>query len=101
MTPTVTGGGSRGSSRLTPDGAHTLRSQNLLHRPSFRELVDQFVHIADVSHEGVFDVFNAVSANDAGDFGGVGAHVRRLRKKRLEVDLRGNLFLQPTRVIAR
>lgn len=60
-----------------------LLPQYLLHRPSLGQFVNQFVEVPDFLHEGIFDGFHAVAANDAGDFGSIWVEQGCLREEGL------------------
>lgn len=46
----------------------TLSStQDLLHRFSFGEFINQLVHVADLAHERLFDLFNSYTADNTRD----------------------------------
>ena len=55
--------------------------QNLLHLFSFCQLIDQLVHVANFSHQRIFDFFYANAAHDAFDKRAIGMNAWCLSKK--------------------
>ena len=62
-------------------------SQDLVHRFSLGQLVDQLVQVADFPHQGFLDLLDPDAANDALDQGSQGIDTRRLRKEGFKVRL--------------
>jgi hypothetical protein len=94
---------------VTPDGslAHGWHRrdaslpQDLLHRLSLRQLVDELVEVADLSHQRVFNVFHAHAAHNALDQRAVRMDPGRLGEEGLEVALPFDLPPQPRPVVTR
>ena len=80
--------------------SHDLLPQDLLHRLTLGEFVDEFVHVADLLHQGVLDVLDADAADDAFDQGSLGIHGGGVGEEGLEVDLVLDLLLEAGGVIA-
>jgi hypothetical protein len=76
-------------------------AQNLLHRLSFSEFIDELVQVADFFHQRVLDFFDANTTHDALDQRAIGMKSRRLGKEGLEIVLPGQLSLQSRLAIAR
>ena len=53
-------------------GLSSLLSQYLFHGSTFGQFIDQFVKIADLAHQRIFDLFNPHSADDSPDQRAVG-----------------------------
>src|SRR5262249_4041058 len=91
--PGVGGGSTRRTSRteaaaIRPRaqvGAEESLAQDLFHGPALGQLVDQLVHVADLPHQRVLDLFDANAADDPGDLAGVGIERWGLAEERLEV----------------
>jgi hypothetical protein len=63
------------------------RPQYLLHLLPSRQLVDQFVEVADLAHDRVFDLLDADAADQALDQRPVGVGARGLCDEALDVGL--------------
>ena len=77
-----------------------LLPQNLFHRFSFGEFIDQFVQIADLLHQRVFDFLHANAAHDAFDQRPVWIQGWRLGEKGFKVIPLFELLLQSRQGIA-
>jgi len=60
-------------------------AQDLVHRLPLCKLTDEFVQIANLAHERVFDLFHAQPADNAFDKRSFGIELRRVGKESLEV----------------
>ena len=60
---------SNGTNMQNPQnkGHPCLLPQYLLHRLSFCQFIDQFIHIADLLHERIFDLFYTIATDHTGD----------------------------------
>src|SRR5262252_7923787 len=72
--------------RLSVTLGARLPSQDLLHRLSLCQFVDELVQVANLLHQRVVHLFYANAANRARDERSVRVHCRRLCKKGLEVN---------------
>lgn len=59
---------------------YALLPEDLLHRLSLRQFVDQLVEIADLPHQRVFHTLDAHAAHHAGNQRAVRVYRRRLRE---------------------
>lgn len=64
-------------------------TQYFLHLPSFGEFVDQLIEVTSFLDQGVFELFNSVATNDAGNEVGIGIEFALL-EERLKVHLVGD-----------
>lgn len=80
------------ATRVPPSRAPTIALGQLIH---------QIVHVSNLPHQRVPDLFDANAADDAGDLAGVGMERWRLAKKCLEVGLPLDLLRECLRAVAR
>src|SRR5688500_3326146 len=76
-----------------------LLSQDLLHRPAFRQLIHQLVHVPDVAHQRVLDLLDPDAADDAGDLADIRMQRRRFGEEGLEVLLLFDLLRERARTV--
>lgn len=82
----------RSTSRIAPPILVRLGApENVLHGPTFGQLVHQLVEVANLAHRGLFDVLDPDATNDACDQRAAWIHGRGLGEKGLEVHLFGQL----------
>ena len=79
----------------------TSASQDFLHRPPLRQLVDQLVQISDLPHQRILDLLDPDAADDAGDLADVRMKRRRFGEEGLEVRLAFDLLGERFRAVAR
>src|SRR6185503_4034458 len=73
------------SSNTTPTWSNILLPQNLVHRFSLRELIDELVQVANVFHQRIFDFLQTNAAHQAFDERAVRMNRRCVREKSLEI----------------
>ena len=78
-----------------------LLPQNLIHRLSFRELIDELVEVANLPHEWVFNRFHAYAAHNAFDKRSIWMKQWRVGKEGLKVAFKFDLALQFRLAVAR
>src|SRR5690349_3967121 len=62
-------------------------SQDLLHLLALGQFIDEFVEIANLPHRGLFDLFDADTADDTFYERSCGIHSRGFGEERFEIDL--------------
>jgi hypothetical protein len=75
-------------------------SQDLVHRLSLGQLIDQLVQVTDFPHRRLLDILDPDAAYDAFDQGSQGIDERRLRKEGFKVRLLFQLSFQLLLTIA-
>src|SRR5918911_238989 len=78
-----------------------LLPQNLIHRLSLRELINQLVQVANLPHEWVFNLFHAYAAHNAFDKRSIWIKQWRFGKEGLKVAFKFDLALQFRLAVAR
>src|SRR5262245_21194775 len=82
-------------------GGARLLPQNLIHRFSFSELINELVEVANLQHEWVFNHFHAYAAHNAFDKRRIWMKQWRFGKEGLKVAFKFDLALQFRLVVAR
>src|SRR5688572_22710951 len=77
-----------------------LLSQDLLHGPAFRQLIDQLVQVPDIAHERILDLLDSHAADDTGDPAGVRMQRWRFAEERREIRFSLNVLRQRPRGVA-
>ena len=68
-------------------GASGWLAEDFFHRLALCQLVHEFVQVADLAHQGVFDVLDAHAADNALDQAGIGVGLWGLAEEGADVDL--------------
>jgi hypothetical protein len=77
-----------------------LGSKDFLHGPALGQFIDELVEITDLLHELIFDFFDAVAADQAGDLGDVRVDLGCLSEEGFEVDFVQQELLEGFFVVA-